>query len=40
MIGQASDNVAFRPGQTGDAPPAVSRRLHRYGINIIERQRY
>jgi hypothetical protein len=36
-IGRASGNVAFSPGQTGDAPPAVSRRSHRYRMNI-ERQ--
>jgi len=36
-IGRASGNVAFSPGQTGDAPPAVSRPSHRYRMNI-ERQ--
>src|SRR5689334_1267108 len=35
-----SDKVAFCPGQTGVAPPSVSRRLHRYRMNVIERRRY
>jgi hypothetical protein len=34
QIERASDNVAFCPGQTGDAPPAVSRHLHRYRMNV------